>query len=130
MRYTLIAAALLLAASPIRADDARAIISKAAEVAGGEVWLSPATLRLEGHAEFYAPDQPGVVRRADSYVIWRVLDPNRTAAHGPEGKVRITAKSGSCCLKWAMTAKPPGTTRAWCRRQKPMPIGRRISALA
>jgi len=98
MRYTLIAAALLLAASPIRADDARAIISKAAEVAGGEVWLSPATLRLEGHAEFYSPDQPGVVRRADSYVMWRVLDPNRTAAHGPEGKVRITAKSGSKLL--------------------------------
>lgn len=98
MRLALIAAAALLAAVPAQAEDARAIIAKAAEVAGGEAWLSPATLRLEGRAEFYAPNQPGVVRRAERYVMWRVLDPNRTAAHGPDGKVRITAQSGGKLL--------------------------------
>ena len=101
MRFTVIATA-LLAAMPVAAEtpqpDARMIIAEAAEVAGGETWLSPATLRLEGRAEFYAPNQPGVIRRAESYVMWRVLDPNRTAAHGPEGKVRITARSGGKLL--------------------------------
>lgn len=98
MRLTLIAAATVLAAMPVQAEEARDIIAKAAEVAGGEAWLSPATLRLEGRAQFYAPNQPGVVRSAEHYVMWRVLDPNRTIAHGPEGKVRITAHSGGKML--------------------------------
>lgn len=98
MRYTLITALLLSAAGPAQGDDARTIIDMAAQVAGGEAWLSPATLRLEGRAEFFASDQPGVVRRAESYVMWRVLDPSRTAAHGPDGKVRITARSGGKLL--------------------------------
>jgi hypothetical protein len=98
MRYALIAAMWLPAAVPAHGEDARTIISRAAEVSGGEAWLAPATLRLEGRAEFYAPDQPGVVRRAERYVMWRVLDPNRTAAHGPEGKVRITAHSSGKLL--------------------------------
>lgn len=93
------AAILLVASAPLRAgpaapQDARAIIAAAAEVAGGETWLSPATLRLEGRADFYAPNQPGIVRRVDSYVMWRVLDPHRTAAHGADGKVRITGRQG------------------------------------
>jgi hypothetical protein len=98
MRFTLIAVAAMAVACPAQAEDARTIIARAAEVAGGEAWLSPATLWLEGRAEFYAPDKPGVVRRAESYVMWRVLDPNRTAAHGPDGKVRITARSGGRLL--------------------------------
>ena len=98
MRFTLIAVAAMAFACPVQAEDARTIIARAAEVAGGEAWLSPATLRLEGRAAFYAPDKPGVVRRAESYVMWRVLDPNRTAAHGPDGKVRITARSGGRLL--------------------------------
>lgn len=88
----LLASTVPVTAKPTAPQDARAIIAAAAEVAGGEAWLSPATLKLEGRAEFYAPNQPGVVRRVDSYVMWRVLDPDRKAAHGADGKVRITGR--------------------------------------
>ena len=85
-----------LIAAPLHAQtaapDARAIIAAAAETAGGESWLNPASLMLEGSADFYAADKPGVVRHVDDYRMWRVLDPNRTVSHGADGKVRITAK--------------------------------------
>lgn len=84
-------------AQPV-ADDPRAIIAAAAEVAGGEGWLAPSTLLLEGRAEFYAPNQPAPVRKVDSYAMWRVLDPTRTVAHGADGKVRITGKQGGKVL--------------------------------
>ena len=32
---------------------------------------------------------------ADHYRMWRVFDPDREAAHGTEGKVRIIAKAGA-----------------------------------
>ena len=101
MRFAWWVSAVFLTVSPVRAEpatDARAIILAATEVAGGEAWLSPATLLLEGRADFYAPDQPDVVRRVDDYRMWRVLDPARVVAHGPDGKVRITARQNGKVL--------------------------------
>lgn len=76
-------------------DDARATLLAAVDVAGGETWLEPRTLVLEGTADFYAPDQPGVVSHSDDYRMWRAMDPNRRSAHGADGKVRILARKGT-----------------------------------
>jgi hypothetical protein len=97
-RHLLAFAAFLLAgAEPAAAaacSDPRAVLARATEVAGGEAWLSPSTLVLEGTAEFYAPDKAAPVSRADDYRMWRKMDPNRASAHAADGKVRILAKSG------------------------------------
>ena len=96
MRHAL-APLCLLFATPLAAAPAppqpRAIIAAAVEVAGGEVWLNPATLLLSGSADFYAPDQSAPLRHIDDYRMWRAMDSNRMVSHGADGKVRITARS-------------------------------------
>jgi hypothetical protein len=74
--------------------DGTTVLQRATQAAGGEAWLNVKTLMLAGRAEFWGPS--GALPRsvADSYVMWRVFDPERSAAHGAEGKVRIIAKSG------------------------------------
>lgn len=76
----------------------RAVLEEAIAVAGGETWLNPRTLVLEGTAEFYAPNQASPVNRADDYRMWRAMDPDRKAAHGADGKVRIVARASGRTL--------------------------------
>jgi hypothetical protein len=78
--------------------EARALLAQAVEASGGEEWLNPKSLLLEGRAVFYAPD--GVTPRAiaDDYRMWRAINPDRTVSHGADGKVRITARSGDRLL--------------------------------
>ncbi|MCU0948012.1 MAG: hypothetical protein MUF47_07145 [Porphyrobacter sp.] len=95
--------ALLLAGTPAAAEapaplSPRALIEAGVAAHGGEAWLNPRTLYLAGSAEFYAPDGTAPRSRADDYRMWRVMDPSRTSAHGADGKVRITAKSGTRLL--------------------------------
>ncbi len=92
------AAALLLCAliSPAAAADERdalSILQAATEAAGGEGWAQARTLMLSGSAEYWGPTGAQPRSASDSYVMWRVFDPDRSAAHGAEGKVRIIAKS-------------------------------------
>lgn len=95
-------AAALAVALPAAAQETppapRAVLERAISTAGGATWLEPRTLVLEGSAEFYAPDKPDVVSRADDYRMWRAMDPGRKAAHGADGKVRIVARSGGRTL--------------------------------
>ena len=90
----------LCVAAPAAAEEltARQILERAVEAAGGESWLNPRTLVLEGEAIFYAPDSPTPRSRADDYRMWRAMNPDRTVSHGADGKVRITAKSGGRLL--------------------------------
>ncbi len=82
-----------------RADEtARAILEQAVAAAGGEAWLNPATLYLAGHAVFYAPDSAEPRSTADDYRMWRAMNPDRTSAHGADGKVRISARAGGALL--------------------------------
>lgn len=86
----------LAPAAPLHAadsPDARALLAAAVAMAGGETWLNPSSLYLEGYAVFYAPD--GVTPRStsDDYRMWRAINPERTVSHGADGKVRITAKA-------------------------------------
>ena len=78
--------------------SARAILAAAIETAGGDAWLAPRTLMLSGTATFYAPTAAAPVSEASDYRMWRALDPGRTVAHGPDGKVRITAKRGDTVM--------------------------------
>lgn len=80
-------------AAPTSAEQARRILTEAVEAAGGETWLRPQTLVLEGEAEFFAPDRSEPVSRATDYRMWRQMDPDRKAAHAADGKVRITARN-------------------------------------
>lgn len=102
MRAALLPALLLLTAPavavaappspslPIR--SARTVIEDAVAAAGGEGWLNPSTLILEGTADFYSPTAAGPVRHVDDYRMWRAMDPDRRQAHAADGKVRITAR--------------------------------------
>jgi hypothetical protein len=83
---------ILAAAAAAPAESPKDLIERAVAVAGGEGWLNPQTLILEGSADFYSPSAPGPVRHVDDYRMWRAMDPNRSAAHVADGKVRITAK--------------------------------------
>ena len=74
--------------------DARAVVGQAVAAHGGEAWLEPGTLVLSGSAVFYSPDSATPRSTAEDYRMWRVLDPERNSAHGADGKVRITARSG------------------------------------
>lgn len=76
-------------------SDAATLLSQATEAMGGEAWLTPQTLVLEGEATFYAPDSAEPTRLLDDYRMWRAMDPDRTSAHGADGMVRITGRSGT-----------------------------------
>lgn len=89
----MLVATLLLAAAP--GLTAEQILDRAQEAAGGSEWLHARTLVLSGTAVFYGPSAPEPRSRATSYRMWRVFDPERQAAHGAEGKVRILACDGA-----------------------------------
>lgn len=98
----LVAALACALAAPVAAEDAaptpRQIVEAGVAAHGGALWLEPGTLYLAGTATFYAPDSAAPRSHADDYRMWRVLDPDRVSAHGADGKVRITAKSGERLL--------------------------------
>jgi hypothetical protein len=73
--------------------DGVTILRWAAEAHGGEQWQKVRTLVLEGRAEFWGPNGAAPRSRAERYAMWRVFDPERQAAHGAEGQVRIVAES-------------------------------------
>ena len=82
------------AATPDDASlSARAIVSRAHEVAGGAAWQRPVTLHLRGRAIVYENGVLATRTVADHYELWRVFPAWNTAAHGASGKVRIDARS-------------------------------------
>ena len=100
IRHLAAIVALLLAhtAAAEEQPTPRAIIEAGVAAHGGAAWLNPRTLYLAGTATFYAPDAAAPRSTADDYRMWRMMDEGRTTAHGADGKVRITAKSGARLL--------------------------------
>ncbi len=98
-RYLLYLIAMMLTtiAFPVEAADdsleGAAILAMVREAAGGDDWANARTLALSGHAVFYGPLGHKPHTKASDYRMWRVFDPNRKAAHGADGKVRIIAKN-------------------------------------
>ncbi len=74
--------------------DARTILQRAIDTAGGDAWLNPRSLIMRGTATFYGPDSAQPRSRASDYQMWRVFNPDRTVSHGADGLVRIRARDG------------------------------------
>ncbi len=73
------------------ADDsltAEAIVSKAHEAAGGEVWATPRSAVMSGYALFWYGDGAPPVRH-EQHKMWRVYPAAKADAHQADGKVRI-----------------------------------------
>jgi hypothetical protein len=81
----------MLATSTMAAEplDGRTILARATEAAGGDDWANAKTLVLKRRAVFWGNADPAPTSTPDSYVMYREFDPNRQAAHGAEGKLRI-----------------------------------------
>jgi hypothetical protein len=72
-----------------QALDARTILERARTAAGGDRWANAQSLILKGRAVFWGKEGAEPTSRPDTYIMYREFDPNRMAAHGAEGKVRI-----------------------------------------
>ena len=98
---TAIAMCLALAMAPARADStqtARELVERGLAAHGGEAFLDPETLQLEGTAVFFDSATGKVRSTADDYRMWREFERGRRVAHGADGKVRIVAKDGESVL--------------------------------
>ncbi len=100
LRWLLPVFALMISAAmaPAMADDRqlptpREVVEHGVAAHGGDVWMEPGTLVLTGQATFYSADSMVPRITSDDYRMWRVMEPNRSSAHGADGMVRITAKS-------------------------------------
>jgi hypothetical protein len=95
MDYMRILLMALIVIAPVHAihaqqhPDGRALLAKATEAHGGEDWAKVRTLVLKGRAVFWGKSGAEPTSSPDSYVMYREFDPNRQAAHGAEGKLRI-----------------------------------------
>lgn len=90
-RHLITLVALLIAAPALAQDDpdGRTILARATEAHGGTRWAAVRTLELHGRAIFWGKSGSRPTSAPDSYVMHRAFDPDRTAAHGAEGKLRI-----------------------------------------
>jgi hypothetical protein len=82
----------LICATPALAQggpDGRTILAGASEAHGGERWAHVRSLILTGSAVFWGKSGAEPTSAPDSYIMHRAFDPDRQAAHGAEGKLRI-----------------------------------------
>ncbi|XBQ17658.1 MAG: hypothetical protein ABL308_07185 [Oceanicaulis sp.] len=69
------------------------IVSRAYEAAGGDAWVNPESLYMEGYGLFwYGGDESFV--RYEPYRMWRVYPQVKEDAHAADGRVRIEAMNG------------------------------------
>ncbi|MGB6230003.1 MAG: hypothetical protein WBF53_07740 [Litorimonas sp.] len=64
------------------------IMRSAHLAAGGDDWVRPETLAMDGYAVFY---RDGQAARHESHTMYRVYDAAKSDAHQADGKVRITS---------------------------------------
>jgi hypothetical protein len=88
------AATVALPAIANTGPEGPALMLLATESHGGEAWARVKTLVLHGRAVFWGPAGAAPRSSAEQYSMWRVFDPERSAAHGAEGKVRIVGRTG------------------------------------
>ena len=85
---------LLAATEPPSATEpdqltAETIIARAYEHAGGDAWVNPESLLMEGYGLFWRGSEQYV--RYEPYRMWRVFPAVKGAAHAADGRVRIEA---------------------------------------
>lgn len=96
-----VTALLALLSSPLRAElplTPREIVERGLAAHGGDVFVDPKTLQLEGTAVFFDPATGQIRSNARDYRMWREFERGRRVAHGADGKVRIVAKDGESVL--------------------------------
>ena len=71
----------------------REVVERGLDAHGGDVFVDPGTLYLQGTATFYSPEDGSIRSVADDYRMWRAFERGRTVAHGADGKVRILARN-------------------------------------
>ena len=67
--------------------EAREIIERAYEHAGGDEWVNPTSLLMEGYGLFWRGSEKFV--RYEPYRMWRVFPDTKDQAHAADGMVRI-----------------------------------------
>lgn len=67
------------------------IMKRAHEKAGGQEWVRPISLIMDGYAVFY---HGGEAKRNERHRMWRVYDADKSEAHHADGKVRILSERG------------------------------------
>lgn len=94
LRLLLALVALLIAVPALAQDDpdGRTILARATEAHGGDRWAQVRTLVLTGSAVFWGKSGAAPTSAPDSYIMHRAFDPDRQAAHGAEGKLRIEVR--------------------------------------
>ena len=87
--FALSACATATGSGPYLTTEARSaedIIQAAHAAAGGESWVRPETLSMDGYAVFY---RDGAATRHERHTMYRVYDAGKADAHRADGKVRI-----------------------------------------
>lgn len=91
----LVPAAAAAEAPPVAEPDALTgaeIVANAHEAAGGDAWVNPESLYMEGYGLFWRGAEDYV--RYAPYRMWRVYPEAKGEAHAADGRVRIEAMSG------------------------------------
>ncbi len=65
------------------------IVERAYAHAGGDAWVNPTSLLMEGYGIFWRGSE--IPTRYEPYRMWRVYPETKDAAHAADGKVRIEA---------------------------------------
>ena len=68
------------------------IVAHAYEAAGGDAWVNPSSLFMEGYGLFWTGGPEPA--RYEPYRMWRVYPVNKEDAHAADGRVRIEAFAG------------------------------------
>ncbi|MEL6686662.1 MAG: hypothetical protein AAFP97_03465 [Pseudomonadota bacterium] len=68
--------------------SAEDIMKAAHEAAGGDAWVRPKTLSMDGYGVFY---RDGQATRHERHTMYRAYDAGKADAHRADGKVRITS---------------------------------------
>lgn len=89
LQLSIAAAAGLPSAYPPDELSATEIVKRAYEHAGGDAWVNPSSLLMEGYGLFWRSSEQFV--RYEPYRMWRVYPASKDAAHAADGRVRIEA---------------------------------------
>lgn len=91
--FALLPLAIVVAeAPPVAPPDQRTaveIVERAYVHAGGDEWVNPRALLMEGYGLFWSGSAASV--RYEPYRMWRVYPETKDAAHAADGRVRIEA---------------------------------------
>ena len=102
-------------ASPADEPNGLSLLQRATAAAGGERWAQVRSLMLSGRTVFWGPTGAAPRSVAESYTLWRVFDPDRSASRltDPQGGVSLF---GIDPQSYAIRSLGFSTPRGWHER--------------